>query len=165
MTPTKRLLVALAAIHAARPMHLTTLTLDDVDLPNRRLTIGGKSRRLDDLTHRLLLDYLHYRQRRWPRTTNHHLLLTEQRAHDQGPVSTYWLNDEFRAIGAWTANSKRPSLTAPTHSTSSLYSASPRTPQSATPAPPNNSYNRPLKATTSQILRLRHGVAHDHREK
>lgn len=33
MTPIRRLLVALTAIHAARPTQLTKLTLDDVDLP------------------------------------------------------------------------------------------------------------------------------------
>lgn len=99
MTPTRRLLIALTAIHAARPMHLTALTLDDVDLPNRRLAIGGKARHIDDLTYRLLADYLRYRKQRWPRTSNHHLLLTERRGHDQDPVSTYWLNAEFRAIG------------------------------------------------------------------
>ncbi len=100
MTPMRRLLVALTAIHAARPMHLQNILLDDVDLPNRRLTIGGHTRHLDDLTHQLLVDYLRHRQSRWPRTSNHHLLLTERRGHDLAPPSTYWLNAEFRAIGA-----------------------------------------------------------------
>ncbi|WP_436501688.1 hypothetical protein [Actinokineospora sp. HUAS TT18] len=55
---------------------------------------------MDDLTHQLLVDYLRQRQRRWPRTVNRHLLLTEQSGHETRPATTYWLNTEFRAIGA-----------------------------------------------------------------
>ncbi|MFB0619431.1 hypothetical protein [Streptomyces sp. AGS-58] len=36
--------------------------LDDVDLGNRRLTIAGRVRPLDDLTSRLLLDWLEHRR-------------------------------------------------------------------------------------------------------
>lgn len=100
MTSTRRLLVALTAVHAARPMHLTPLLLDDVDLANRQITIGGRTRHLDDLTRQLLIDYLEQRRRRWPRTSNPHLLVTEQSAHETRPVTSYWLNCEFRAIGA-----------------------------------------------------------------
>ncbi|WP_433687982.1 site-specific integrase [Micromonospora carbonacea] len=59
-----RLFLALAAIHAARPGQIRALHLDDVDLPGRRITLGGNSRPLDDLTHRLLLEWLTYRHRR-----------------------------------------------------------------------------------------------------
>ena len=39
--PAQRLIVAQAAVHAARWAAIRDLTLDDVDLPNRRITIAG----------------------------------------------------------------------------------------------------------------------------
>ncbi|MET8682085.1 hypothetical protein ABZW18_32050 [Streptomyces sp. NPDC004647] len=53
-TPAARLILALAAVHAARVAQIGTLMLDDVDLGNRRLTIAGRVRPLDDLTLKLL---------------------------------------------------------------------------------------------------------------
>ncbi|MFE7352082.1 hypothetical protein ACFU8Q_02510 [Streptomyces sp. NPDC057543] len=44
-TPATRLILALAAVHAARVAQIATLMLDDVDLGNRRLTIAGASAR------------------------------------------------------------------------------------------------------------------------
>ncbi|WP_173456835.1 hypothetical protein [Streptomyces sp. NRRL S-31] len=44
--------------------------LDDVDLGNRRLTIAGRVRPLDDLTVKLLLDWPEHRRGRWPNTAN-----------------------------------------------------------------------------------------------
>lgn len=38
--------------------------LDDVDIGNRRLTIAGRVRPLDDLTLKLLLDWLEHRRTR-----------------------------------------------------------------------------------------------------
>ncbi|MGH3029760.1 MAG: tyrosine-type recombinase/integrase [Gaiellaceae bacterium] len=49
-TPQAHLSVALAAVHAARPGAIRALTLDDIDLGNRRLTIAGRSRPLDEFT-------------------------------------------------------------------------------------------------------------------
>ena len=43
-TPAARIALALAAVHAARPEAIRTLRLDDVDLGNRRLTIGSVTR-------------------------------------------------------------------------------------------------------------------------
>jgi integrase len=40
-SPAQRLIVALAAVHAARWAAIRDLTLDDLDLPNRRITIAG----------------------------------------------------------------------------------------------------------------------------
>lgn len=57
-TPATRLILALAAVHAARVAQIANLTLDDVDLGNRRLTIAGRVRPLDDLPRNLLLDRL-----------------------------------------------------------------------------------------------------------
>ena len=53
-TPHARLFVALAAVHAARPAQIRALQLTDADLGNRRLTIAGQTRPLDDLTLRVL---------------------------------------------------------------------------------------------------------------
>ena len=41
MTPAQRLAIALAAVHAARPTAIRELTLEDIDLPSRRITIAG----------------------------------------------------------------------------------------------------------------------------
>ena len=46
--------VALAAVHAARPGAIRALQLDDVDLGNRRLHLAGQTRPLDDLTRKVL---------------------------------------------------------------------------------------------------------------
>lgn len=98
MTAARRVLLALVVIHAARPMHLAALTLDDVDLPNRRISIAGNVRHLDDLTRRAIENYLHYRREQWPNTANTHLLLTQRTAHDHRPVSNYWLRSHFRDL-------------------------------------------------------------------
>ncbi|WP_406386161.1 hypothetical protein [Streptomyces sp. NBC_01618] len=74
-TPDIRLIVALAAVHAARSKMIRTMQLDDVDLGNRRITVGGHVRPLDDLTHRAVLDWLDHRRNRWPNTANPHLLM------------------------------------------------------------------------------------------
>ena len=38
-TPAQRLAIALAAVHAARPGAIRELTLEDIDLPSRRISI------------------------------------------------------------------------------------------------------------------------------
>jgi hypothetical protein len=40
VTPAQRLAIALAAVHAAHPKAIRELTLDDIDLPNRRITLA-----------------------------------------------------------------------------------------------------------------------------
>jgi hypothetical protein len=47
----QRLIVASAAVHAARWTATQALTLDDLDLPNRRVTIASHPQRLGDLSH------------------------------------------------------------------------------------------------------------------
>ena len=37
-------IVALAAIHASRPQAFRLLTLNDIDLPNRRIILNGLAR-------------------------------------------------------------------------------------------------------------------------
>ena len=75
-TPASRLALVLAAVHAARPKAIRELCLDDVELGNRRLIIGGRVRPLDDLTRQVLLDWLGYRRTRWPNTANPHVILS-----------------------------------------------------------------------------------------
>jgi integrase len=89
-TPQARLFVVLAAVHAARTGAIRALQLDDVDLPNRRLTIAGRTRPLDELTHQLLLQWLDHRRQRWPNTANQHLLINIGSALGLGPVSARW---------------------------------------------------------------------------
>lgn len=99
-TPAARLTLALAAVHAARPETIRMLRLDDVDLGNRRLTIGTVTRPLDELTHRLLLDWLSYRRDRWPSTANPYLLINKQTANTTRAVSDNALSSPFRRRAA-----------------------------------------------------------------
>jgi hypothetical protein len=86
-TAQARLVVALATVHAARSGAIRQLLLDDVDIANRRLSIAGRTRPLDELTHRLLVEWLDYRRRRWPNTANRHLLLTRESAVNFSSIS------------------------------------------------------------------------------
>ena len=99
-TPAGRLVLGLAAIHAARKKAIREILLDDIDLGNRRLTIAGRSRPLDDLTRQLLLTWLAERRRRWPDTANPHLIINKQTALEKNPVSGVWINRELRGQAA-----------------------------------------------------------------
>jgi hypothetical protein len=87
-TPGTRLGLVLAAMHAARVKTIRELRLDDVDLGNRRIVIGGRMRPLDDLTREVLLEWLTYRSARWPSTANPYLLVNHRSANGTGPVRT-----------------------------------------------------------------------------
>jgi len=95
-----RLVLALAAVHAARPKAIRELRLDDVDIGDRRLTIAGRTRPLDDLTREMILDWLTYRRRRWPNSANPHLIINQQTAMETGPVSHVKLTEPFRGPAA-----------------------------------------------------------------
>ncbi|MFE3775968.1 tyrosine-type recombinase/integrase [Streptomyces sp. NPDC059122] len=99
-TPATRLILALAAVHAARVAQIANLMLDDVDLGNRRLTIAGRVRPLDDLTRKLLLDWLEHRRRRWPNTANLHLLINNQTATKTSRASNHWISAAMRGQDA-----------------------------------------------------------------
>jgi len=99
-SPQARLAIALAGVHAARHGEIIDLRLSDVDLSGRRLTVAGRTRPLDELTHRLLLDWLDHRRRRWPNTANPHLLVTVESALGLGPVTRPWLNRVLRGLPA-----------------------------------------------------------------
>jgi len=86
-TPHLRLAIALAAVHGARHGDIINTRLSDIDTGDRRLTIAGRTRPLDDLTYTLLVDWLTYRRQRWPNTANTHLLVSSQSALRLGPIS------------------------------------------------------------------------------
>ena len=83
-SPAQRLIVALAAVHAARWAAIRDLTLDDLDLPSRRITIAGHQR-LGELTCRALPAWLDHRRATWPRTPNRHVLISARPPSDPGP--------------------------------------------------------------------------------
>ena len=89
-TPSDRLVLVLAAVHAARPKAIRELLLDDVDLGNRRLVIAGRVRPVDNFTLRVLLEWLDYRRTRWPNTANPHLIINQKSAMKTGPVSRFF---------------------------------------------------------------------------
>ena len=92
VTPAQRLAIALAAVHAARPRAIRELTLDDIDLPSRRITLAGQRQRLGELTCNALLAWLGYRRATWPDTANRHVLLSRISALGTGPVSADFLD-------------------------------------------------------------------------
>ncbi len=94
--PADRLIVVLAAVHAARTGAIRVLQLDDIDLGNRRLIVAGHARPLDDLTRQILLGWLDYRRTRWPNTANSHLLINTKTAMETGPVTAHWIAAGFR---------------------------------------------------------------------
>jgi integrase len=85
--PAERLAVALAAEHAARTNVIRNLMLDDVDLPNRRISLAGHNQRLGDLTHRALRAWLDHRHLTCPHSPNPHVLISAKTALGTGPVS------------------------------------------------------------------------------
>ncbi|RVX40931.1 hypothetical protein EDD27_3378 [Nonomuraea polychroma] len=101
--PMAKLVVALVAIHGLGRNETTGLLLDDLDLQNGTLLVRRDLARhtvyLDDLTHTLAIAWLRERRRRWPRSTNRHLLLSQQTAVMDTPVSNMVMNEIFRPLG------------------------------------------------------------------
>jgi hypothetical protein len=79
-------------VHAARPGAIRELTLDDIDLPGRRLTIAGHRQPLCELTYRVLVAWLEDRRGTWPDTANRHVLISRISALGTGPVSSDYLD-------------------------------------------------------------------------
>jgi integrase len=92
VTPAQRLAIALAAVHAARPKAIRELTLDDIDLPSRRIAIEGHRQPLGELTHHALLAWLDHRRAAWPDTANRHVLVSRISALGSEPVSADFLD-------------------------------------------------------------------------
>ncbi|WCD90853.1 hypothetical protein KPP03845_107282 [Streptomyces xanthophaeus] len=74
--------------------------LGDVDLGNRRLPIAGRARPFDDLTLKLLTDWLEHRRHRWPSTANLHLLINNQTANTTSRASNHWIGAPMRGQDA-----------------------------------------------------------------
>jgi integrase len=62
--PLEHLVVALSAEHACRTSVIRKLTLDDIDLPNGRITLARHNQRLGELTHGALIAWLDHRRDR-----------------------------------------------------------------------------------------------------
>lgn len=92
VTPAQRLVVALAAVHAARATAIRELTLDAVDLAGRRITLAGHAQPLSEFVHNALTVWLQQRQAQWPRTPNRHVLVSRVSATGTDPVSDYYLS-------------------------------------------------------------------------
>ncbi|MGW1765810.1 hypothetical protein ACWCQL_17270 [Streptomyces sp. NPDC002073] len=99
-TPDIGLIIALAAVHAARPKMIRTMQLDDVDLGNRRITVGSHVRPRDELTRRAVLDWLDHRRSRRPNTANPHLLITQKTGVERGPTGKLWTTRATRNLTA-----------------------------------------------------------------
>jgi hypothetical protein len=99
-TPAVRVILALAAIHAARPKTIRELRLTDIDLGNRRLIIDGTTRPLDDLTRQAVTEWLDYRRTRWPNTANPNLLVTQQTAMKLCPAGRLRATGSVRGLTA-----------------------------------------------------------------
>jgi site-specific recombinase XerD len=97
--PAQRLIVALAAVHAARTATIRHLTLDDLDLPNRRITLAGHNQRLGELTLRALRSWLKHRHATWPHSPNRHVLIATRTALATTPVSSVYVQDEMHSLG------------------------------------------------------------------
>ncbi len=78
------------------PATFRRLQLEDVDLGDRRITIAGHVRRLDDLSLKVIKEYLAHRKARWPSTANPHLLVSGRTIYDTRPVTSYYINHLFR---------------------------------------------------------------------
>ena len=90
-TPGQRLVIALTAVHAVRPAAIRQLRLDDVDLPNRRITLAGHPATLGDLTYRALETWLQHRRTVWPHTPNPHVLISTRTALTTTAVTEQYL--------------------------------------------------------------------------
>ena len=96
--PALRVVLALVGVHALGPRQVRLLSLEQLDLPNSGIDIGGATRTLDPFTADAISGYLTYRHTRWPRTSNPHLLVTRRTAHDQTAVSEFWLSSLLRHL-------------------------------------------------------------------
>lgn len=99
-SPALHAVLALAGIYALRPRHIRTLLIDQIDPACRRLDRERLDRPLDAFTAAAITGYLAERRRRWPASTNPHLLVSRNTATRTGPVSPYWLEKLFTGLPA-----------------------------------------------------------------
>jgi hypothetical protein len=86
-------------IATARIDPIRHLPLDDLDLPNRRITIAGHTQRLGELTDRALRAWLEQRRTAWPHTPNRHVLVSEKTALGVAPISKGYFHYHLRRHG------------------------------------------------------------------
>lgn len=98
-SPRAAVVVALAAIHAARLKAIRHIQMDDIDFASRRLVIDGHSRPLDELTERAVRAWLAYRREHWPHSPNRHLLISKHTAAEASPMSHFALEEILRGSG------------------------------------------------------------------
>jgi len=97
-TPSARLVLVLAAVHAARTGAIRAAQPGDADLGNRRLIIAGRVRPIGEFTRQVLPGC---RRTRWPDTAHPHLLNGQHPATGTGPVSTiYYAKTKLRGQAA-----------------------------------------------------------------
>jgi hypothetical protein len=101
-TPAARMVLVLAAMHAARFEAIRQARIDDIDLGNRRITIGGRARPLDDLTRQVLAEWLAHRAARWPSTASQHLIVNKHTATGTEPVGRGFTKAALRGKAATT---------------------------------------------------------------
>ena len=103
--PMTKLIAALIAIHGLRNRETRRLLLAGLDLPNGRLLVRRNTGRhtvyLDELTHTLAINWLRERHRRWPVTTNPHLLISNITAADatNPPIAHTITDATFKQLG------------------------------------------------------------------
>jgi hypothetical protein len=86
-------------VHAAPGRTIRRLSLDDIDLPNRRITLDGVAQPIASLTHQALRAWLDYRRHSWPHTPNRHLIISRGTAHGIGPVGRNYLTERLLPPG------------------------------------------------------------------
>lgn len=99
VTPAQRLVIALAAVHAASGTTIRHLSLDELDLPNRRITLDGVAQPIASLTHQALRSWLDHRRSAWPNTPNRHLVISRSTAHGVAPVGRSYLTERLLPPG------------------------------------------------------------------
>jgi len=100
-----RLIAVLVAVHALHTTEIRTLALANLDAASGTLIIRRAARRhtvhLELFSHRLVLDWVRFRHRRWPTTTNPHLFLTDHSAYALGdpPIAHSTITAVFLPVG------------------------------------------------------------------
>jgi hypothetical protein len=98
-TTLQRLVVVLAAVHAARAHTIRVLSLEDVDIPARRVTLNGRQEHMGELSATLLDRWLRERAATWPGTANRHVVISRSTALGEEPVSDYFLKRQLLLRG------------------------------------------------------------------
>ncbi|MDX3855688.1 hypothetical protein [Streptomyces sp. AK02-01A] len=104
-TAMAKAVVALTAIHALGPTEIARLQFTDLNRSKGRMTVrrnyGPDTLYLDELTTKLLANWLRERFERWPRSTNPHLFVTQQTSLDPTgpPLAKFTLRPLFLNLG------------------------------------------------------------------